>query len=206
MRPSLFLVVSLLALSACGHVAVTADRGRWSTRPEAAPIYDDTLRTIHAGAELDVRLATALNSEVVTTNRLFHATTAADLRNGARVVVPAGSAIIGVVRDVHKLVGFDDVGGLTLGFVELVANGNSVPIDARVTEVFGSGPVGSDEGDSAAVSAALTGGVRGGLRENPLIRVKAADGAIVSTDHGAAVLLPVGTIIRMRLTSAVTIP
>lgn len=29
--------------------------------------------------------------------------------------------------------------------------------------------------------------------------------AIVSTDQGAAVLLPVGTIIRMRLTSAASI-
>jgi hypothetical protein len=85
MRPSvLVLLVGLCALTACGRAVVTAERGSWSTKPAAAPIYDDTRRTIHAQQELDIRLTTALDSESVITNRSFQATTAVDLRNGAR--------------------------------------------------------------------------------------------------------------------------
>ena len=198
-------VVGLVVLTACGRTAVTASAGGWSTTPAAAPIYDDTRRTIHAGEELDIRLRTALSSESVTANQAFQATTAYDLRNGARVVVPAGSAVTGIVRDVDRVERFEDVGGLTLGFVGLVANGNAVAIDGVVTEVFESPTVSNDEGQSTAVPSALSGGIRSGLKEDLLMRVRATDGAIVATKHGTAARLPAGTIVRIRLTRDVTI-
>jgi hypothetical protein len=197
------LIAGVVVVAACGRTAVTAGAGGWSAAPPATPIYDDTRRTIHAGEELDIRLQTALSSESATADQGFQAITAYDLRNGARVVVPAGSAVTGIIRSV-QLVRFDDVGALTLGFIGLVANGNSVAIDGVVTEVFESS-TGNDEGHSAAVPPPLSGGVRSGLTEDLLMRVRASDGAIVAVRQGMPARLPAGAIVRIRLTRDVTI-
>ena len=91
---------------------------------------------------------------------------------------------------------------MTLGFTQLVANGNSVAIDGVVTEVFESGT--SNEGDRD-VPSALSGGIHSGLTRILLMRVIATDGVIVSTEQGTAASLPAGTIVRIRLTRDVTI-
>ena len=198
-------LVGLVVFTACGRTAVTAGTGGWSTGPAAAPIYDDTQRTIHAGEEVDLRLQTALSSESVAANHTFRATTASDLRNGPRVVVPAGSTVNGIVRHVDRGARFEDVGRLTLGFIELVANGNPVVIDGIVTQVFDGGTASTDDRDGAAGASALSGGLRSGLTENLLIRVIGADGMIVSTQQGTAATLSAGTMIRIRFSRDVII-
>ena len=200
------LVVALVVVSACGRTAVTAGRGGTATGGQrGTPIYDDTRRTIHAGQELDIRLQTPLSSELVAANEAFRAATASDFRNGPRVVVPAGSPVLGIVRDADRVRRPEDVGRLTLAFTELVANGNSVAIDGVVTQVLASGTVGDAENDRTAVPGALSGGIRSGVTENLLMRVTGSQGMIVSTQQGAAAALPAGTIVRVRLTRDVTI-
>jgi hypothetical protein len=198
-------VVSVVVLTACGRTAVTAGTGGWSTGPPAALIYDDTQRTIHAGEQVDIRLEMALTSEAVAANQTFRAITASDLRNGPRVVVPAGSTVTGIVRHVDRGPRFDDGGRIMLGFVELIANGNPVAIDGVVTQVFESGIITHDQHDGAAVASTLRGGLRSGLTESVLMRVMADDGMMISTQPGMAAVLPAGTIVRVRFTRDVII-
>ena len=57
---------------------------------------------IPVGQELDVRLQTPLSSETSTVEQRFETTTAVDLTQDGRVLVPAGSVVRGVVTDVKQ--------------------------------------------------------------------------------------------------------
>src|SRR5205814_9529979 len=54
------------------------------------------------GAELDVRLQKTLSSATAQVEDRFDGTTMVDIRNGDRVIVPAGSTVRGVVSSVNK--------------------------------------------------------------------------------------------------------
>jgi len=142
---------------------------------------------IPAGQELDVRLQSTLSSETATVEQRFEATTAADLMQGGRVLVPAGSIVRGVVSSVHAAGRLADrTGSLTLSFDKLVVRGREHTIRGMATQVFESG------------------GILGGLKGAILGAVIGAGGAIAATD-GKDITLPAGSIIRIRLDTPVTV-
>jgi hypothetical protein len=152
------------------------------------------------GQELDVRLQSTLSSETATAEQRFEATTAVDLRQGDRVLVPAGSVVRGVVSGVEKAGRVERTGRLTLSFDQMIVRGRSIPIRATATQVFESRGI-RDEGETAAVGAGvggLLGGIIGGLRGALIGAVIGAGGAIAATE-GKDVTLPAGTIIRIRM-------
>lgn len=219
---SLFFQAALLTATlgsvACG--ATTNDPGP-TTAPNSPPstaevnttpptqpttVNNDRPGTIPAGQEMDVRLQSSLSSESATVEQRFEATTAVDIVQSGRELVPAGSIVRGVVSGVKKAGRIDRSGSLTLSFDQLVANGREVAIRGTATQVFESGGIREEKGTAGigAGAGAIIGGVLGGLKGAILGAVIGAGGAIAATD-GKDITLPAGAIIRVRLDTPVTV-
>ena len=202
---TVILALALVACTSCARNPITpGSGGSRSGLPGGAVIYDNSQRILLAGRELDLRLRGALSSKTATVNQRFEATTADDLLNGPRVIVPAGSVVHGVVRVVEKADGLGRQGALTLSFTELVTNGRSIAIDGHTVQLFEGGAL-PQERDPSAVEPALIGGTLADLDEDLTTSVTAADGSIVATQPGADAELATGTIVRIRMSANVAI-
>ena len=165
-------------------------------------INESSYGTLAVGQELDVRLQSPLSSETSTVEQRFEATTAVDLMQNGRVLVPAGSVVRGVVSDVKRPGRIDRVGSLTLSFDQIVVRGRTVPIRGMATQVFESRGIRDEVGTAGAGAGVggVIGGLIGGVKGAILGAVIGAGGAIAATE-GKDVHLPAGSIIRVRLDS-----
>jgi hypothetical protein len=205
------VLTATVAAIGCG--ATTSDQAP-VTSPQPTPTAETTTTTgpvqvnesapgtIPVGQELDVRLQTALSSETAIVEQRFEATTAVDLMQDGRVLIPAGSVVRGVVSDVKRPGRVDRVGSLTLSFDQIVVRGRTVPIRGMATEVFESGGIREEVGTAGAGAGVggVIGGLIGGVKGAILGAVIGAGGAIAATE-GKDVHLPAGSIIRIRLDS-----
>lgn len=156
--------------------------------------------TVPVGQLLDVRLQTPLSSSTAKPEQRFEATTATDLMQGDKVLIPAGSPVRGVVMSVKPAGRLDRSGSLTLAFDRITVNGKEYPIRATATQVFESRGVleeGKTVGTAGAVGA-IVGGILGGL-EGALIGAAVGSGGVIAATEGKDIDLPPGTIIRIRL-------
>jgi hypothetical protein len=158
------------------------------------------------GQELDVRLQTPLSSETSTVEQRFEATTAVDLMQDGRILVPAGSVVHGVISDVKRPGRVDRVGSLTLSFDRMTVRGRDYPIRGMATQVFESGGIRDEVGTAGggAGVGAVIGGLLGGVKGAVLGAVIGAGGAIAATE-GKDIHLPAGSILRIRLDSPVNV-
>jgi hypothetical protein len=155
---------------------------------------------VPVGQLIDVRLQDALSSATATAEQRFEATTAADLMQGDRVLIPAGSQVRGVVSSVDSAGRVDRTGRLTLAFDQIDVNGREHPMRAHATEVFESRGI-LDEGKTvgtAGAVGAIVGGIIGGLK-GALIGAVVGSGGVIAATEGKDIELPPGTIIRLRL-------
>ena len=203
------LVIALLTVGCAQNTAGLEPSSPPYSPPSATTpvtVNSEDPGTIPVGQELDVRLQSTLSSETATIEQRFEATTAADLLQDGRVLIPAGSVVRGVVSGVDPAGRIERVGRLTLSFDQLVVRGRSIPIRATATRVFESGGL-REEGETAGVGAAaggIVGGILGGLRGALVGAAIGAGGAIAATE-GKDVVLPAGTVIRIRMDSPVRI-
>jgi hypothetical protein len=155
---------------------------------------------------MDVRLQTALSSNTATAEQRFETTTVVDLKQGDRVLVPAGSTVRGIVRSVEEAGRADRSGSLTLAFDQLTVNGREYPMRAMANKVFESKGIREEVGTVGAAGAvgAIVGGIIGGL-EGALIGAVVGSGGVIAATEGKDIELPAGTIIRVRLDSPVRI-
>ena len=163
-------------------------------------VNDSAPGVVPVGQELDLRLQTALSSATATREQRFEATTAADLKQGDRVLVPAGSTVRGIVSSVDQAGNIDRTGRLTLAFDQIVINGRERPLRAMATQVFESRGVleeGKTVGTAGAVGA-IVGGILGGLK-GALIGAAVGTGGVIAATEGKDIELPPGTIVRIRL-------
>ena len=162
--------------------------------------------TIPVGQLIDVRLQSSLSSATATREQRFEATTAADLMQGERVLIPAGSVVRGVVSNVDKAGNIDRTGSLTLAFDQVEVNGREYPLRAMATQVYESRGVldeGKTVGTGGAVGA-IVGGILGGLK-GALIGAVVGSGGVIAATEGKDIELPAGTIVRVRLDSPLTL-
>ncbi len=160
------------------------------------------LGVIPTGQELDVRLQTTLSSETATPEQRFEATTAVDVTQNGRVLMPAGSVVRGVVTAVERPGRVERVGRLTLSFDQITVRGRNYPIRGMATQVFESGGIRDEVGTAGAGAGVggVIGGLLGGVKGAVLGAVIGAGGAIAATE-GKDVTLPAGSIIRVRMDS-----
>jgi hypothetical protein len=214
------LIRSMAVFGAVSAVACGA------TRNDPAPVYSPPVASapaqtepsgpvevnasdrgvIPVGQELDVRLQTALSSETATVETRFEATTAVDVTQDGRVLIPAGSVVRGVVSDVKRPGRVDRAGSLTLSFDRLAVRGREYPIRAMATQIFESGGIRDEVGTAGAGAGigGVVGGLLGGVKGAILGAVIGAGGAIAATE-GKDIHLPAGSIMRLRFDSPVTV-
>jgi hypothetical protein len=96
----------------------------------------------------------------------------------------------------------DRSGSLTLAFDELEVNGRAFRIRAMATQAFESRGVLEEQ--SVGAAGAAIGGVLGGLRGARIGAAIGAGGVVAATD-GKDVVLPAGTIVRLRLDEPVRV-
>lgn len=181
--------------------------GTTGTVPREPTQVESTERgLIPVGQEMDVRLQTALSSNTATAEQRFETTTVVDLKQGDRVLVPAGSNVRGIVRSVQEAGRVDRSGSLTLAFDQLTVNGREYPMRAMATEVFESKGIREEVGTVGAAGAvgAIVGGIIGGLK-GALIGAVVGSGGVIAATEGKDIELPAGAIIRLRLDSPVQI-
>jgi hypothetical protein len=158
------------------------------------------------GQQLDVRLQSALSSATATTEQRFEATTAVDIMQDDRVLVPAGSTVRGIVSSVESAGRLDRTGRLTLAFDQITIRGRDYPMRALATQVFESGGI-RDEAQTVGTAGgvgAIVGGLLGGLR-GALLGAIVGSGGVIAATEGKDVELPAGTIVRIRMDTPVEV-
>lgn len=207
------ILLSAIATFGCG---ATTSQTTPQTTPRSTPqvvepsgpteVNTSARGVIPVGQELDVRLQNALSSETATVEQRFEATTAVDLMQDGRVLVPAGSIVRGVVSDVKRPGRVDRVGSLTLSFDRMTVRGREYTIRGMATNVFESRGIRDEVGTAGAGAGVggVIGGLIGGLKGAVLGAVIGAGGAIAATE-GKDIQLPAGTIMRVRADSAINL-
>ena len=157
---------------------------------------------VPVGTELDVRLQTSLSSDTAQVEDRFEATTMVDVLDGDRVLIPAGSALRGVVSSVTKAGRLERQGKLTLAFDQITVKGRNYPFRATVTQALESEGIRGETGriGAGAGVGAIIGGILGGLR-GAITGILIGAGGTIAATEGKDVELPVGTVLRVRLDS-----
>jgi hypothetical protein len=159
-----------------------------------------------AGTEFDVRLQDSLSSASNQVEDRFQATTLVDLMQGDRVLVPAGSVMRGVISRVTKAGHIERKGSLTVAFDQITVRNRSYPIHGTVEQALESEGIRGEAtkiGGAAGVGAiigAIIGGVKGALAG-----VLIGGGGVIAATEGKDVELPPGTVLRVRLDSALIV-
>jgi len=168
-----------------------------------APVVEERLSAteIPVGTEFDVRLQSRLNSGTAKVEDRFDATTIVPYDRNGRVLVPAGSVMRGVVNSVTPASrGLNRKGELTLLFDRFSIEGRTYSIRATVMQAL------KGEADTGRVAAgagvgALIGAILGGTR-GALTGILIGGGGTVAATEGNEVDLAPGTVLRVRLDSA----
>ena len=155
---------------------------------------------VPAGTELDVRLERSLSSDTARVEDRFEATTAVDLRENSRVLIPAGSRVRGVVSGVRNAGRVERKGELQLTFDQITINGRNYPMRATVVEALEAGGYREDAGKIGAGAAvgAIIGGILGGVK-GAVTGILIGGGGVVAATEGEDVNLPADTVLRVRL-------
>ncbi|MEO7191200.1 MAG: hypothetical protein ABI051_09105 [Vicinamibacterales bacterium] len=161
--------------------------------------------TLPVGTALDVRLQTPLDSGTARLEQRFEGTTVVDYPDQGGVIIPAGSVVRGFVSSVRAAGKVDRRGSLTLSFDEIRIGSTSYRLRAAVTQAM-DGKMGQDTAriGTGAVVGAIIGGILGGGK-GALLGVLVGGGGTIAATDGTDVVLPAGTILRIRLDQALEI-
>jgi hypothetical protein len=157
---------------------------------------------IPVDTEFDVRLQSRLSSDTAMVEDRFEATTIVDLRDGERILVPAGALVRGTVSAVTRAGRIERKGSLTLAFDRLTVDGRSYPIRATVTQALESEGI---RGETSRIGAgagvgAIIGGILGGVK-GALAGILIGGGGVIAATDGKDAELPAGSTLRVRLDS-----
>jgi hypothetical protein len=161
---------------------------------------------IPVGTEFDVRLQTMLSSRTAQVEDRFEATTMVDLLDGDRVLVPAGSVMRGMVTSVERAGRIERKGSVRVVFDQITVRGRAYPIRGTVTDALESEGIRGETGriGTGAGVGAIIGGILGGVK-GAIAGILIGGGGVIAATEGQDVDLPVGTVLRVRLDSPLTL-
>jgi hypothetical protein len=181
-------------------------RSATNDRPTAS-VRRQNLNEVPVGTEFDVRLQHPLSSATAQVEDRFEATTLVDLRDDDnRVLAPAGSVMRGVISSVTKAGRLERKGVLTVAFDQVTVKGRSYPMRATVIEALESEGL---RGEKAKIgigagAGAIIGGILGGVK-GAVAGVLIGGGGTIAATEGKDVDLPPGTVLRVRMDSALNL-
>lgn len=161
---------------------------------------------VPAGQEIDVRAERELSSATAQVEDRFVATTMVDLYQGNDVLIPAGSTLRGVISSVNKATRTDRKGSLTVAFDQITVRGRNYPIRGTVTQALESEGI---KGEAAKIGAgagvgAIIGGILGGAK-GALLGVLIGGGGTIAATEGKDVVLPAGSVLRVKFDQSFTV-
>jgi len=161
---------------------------------------------IPVGTELDVRLQQSLSSATAVVEDRFEATTLVDLKEGDRVIIPAGSVMRGVISSVTKTTRVERKGSLTVAFDQVRINNRDYPIRGTVSQAIESEGI---KGETTKIGAGagvgmIIGGILGGVK-GALAGILIGGGGTIAATEGKDVELAAGTVLRVRLDSGLNL-
>jgi hypothetical protein len=161
---------------------------------------------VPVGTEFDVRLQSPLSSKTAEVEDRFEATTLVDVSQDGRDLIPAGSVVRGVVSSVDRAGRLERKGSLTVAFDPITIRGRAYPMRATVTQALESEGIRGEAGriGAGAGVGAVIGGILGGFR-GALAGILIGGGGTIAATEGKDVELPVGTVLRVRLDSALPV-
>jgi hypothetical protein len=166
--------------------------------------YSSSDRDVPSGTELHVRLDDSVSSDTSRPEQAITATVSEPLRIDADVVIPAGTEVRGIIRDVEPARRPSRGGRLELSFDSILLRGRSIPLQARV--------IGMEDGSRVdkrrAGLGALLGGVVGAVldgKKGLLLGAIVGGGGSVAASAGEDVELPAGTLLTLRLDRALSV-
>jgi len=175
-----------------------------SSSEPSRPAARITANEVPVGTEFDVRLQSSLSSKTAQVEDRIEATTMVDLSDDrGHVVVPAGSVMRGIVSGVNKAGRVERKGSLTVAFDQITINGKSLPLRATVTDALQSEGIKGEAGKIGvgAGAGAILGAILGGAK-GALAGILIGGGGTIAATEGNDVELPAGTVLRVRLDSA----
>ncbi len=152
-----------------------------------------------AGTEMDVRLSKRLNSDKVSVEDRFEATTISAFVVGNRTVIPAGSVMRGSVVSVQPATRTNRTAHMTLAFDQITVSGHAYPMKGTLKEVKSSGVKGEAAkiGAGAAVGAVI-GGLLGGTK-GAIAGLGVGGGGILAATDGKQIDMAEGTVLRVKV-------
>jgi len=176
-----------------------------SGQVRATPVLTDDpmqVRVIPAGAQVEVMLKTPVNSSQAKLDERFDATLLENYELQGRVVLTAGSMVRGFISSVRSWSKTVQHGQITLSFDALQAGDATLRLRASVVGVFDPREV--DQLSRIGASPAV--GARTGSGHSPLGTVRVNDGGTIMSTKGTDVILPAGTVLRLRLDQPLEVP
>ena len=161
---------------------------------------------IPTGTEMDVRLSDALNSGTAKVEDRFEATTLVDLSVDGRLAVPAGSVMRGVVTAVEPATRTNRTARMTVSFDQVTVGGRAYPIRGTVSQALEGEGIRGEVGrvGAGAGVGAILGGILGGFK-GAMAGILIGGGGTIAATEGEELRLPQGSVLRVRLDSAVRI-
>lgn len=177
-----------------------------STAASASRSSSGTRMDVPVGTELDVRLQQSLSSATAQVEDRFEATTMVDLKDGDRVIIPAGSVMRGVISAVTKTTRTERKGSLTVAFDQVKINGRDYPIRGTVSQAIESEGIKGETGKIGAGAGVgmIIGGILGGVK-GALAGILIGGGGTIAATEGKDVDLAAGTVLRVRLDSGLNL-
>jgi hypothetical protein len=193
--------------SAGGYTPPAGSRSEPVVTPAPTSSRSQNPNEIPVGTEFDVRLQNSLSSKTAQVEDRFEATTMVDLLDErGRVLVPSGSVMRGVVSSVNRATRTDRKGSLTVAFDQVTINRRAHPMRATVTQALESEGIKGEAGKIGigAGAGAILGAILGGAK-GALAGILIGGGGTIAATEGKDVELPVGTTLRVRLDSPLTL-
>lgn len=163
--------------------------------------------TLEEGTEIQVRLMDPVSSATARREDRVEATVAAPVRTRGVTAIPAGTRVLGVVKEVERGQRPSKAGKLELSFHAIELDRTRAEMRTRVVELKQD----VDRGDQAkkAGIGAVLGGVLGSMiggKEGAVIGVLAGGAGGVLAKTGEDVVLPAGTILTLSLDRPLDVP
>jgi hypothetical protein len=163
--------------------------------------------TVAEGTRVQVRLEDALSSRTARIEDRVEATVDYPVRDSSgRIVIPAGSRVVGRVTDVDRAQRPARGGEIDIAFDTLYVGNTRYDLRGRVVSVGDEVNPGSNTGERAGIGAVL-GGVLGGIlggTKGALLGVVIGGTGGVASSRGEEVELPAGTILTVELDRALS--
>lgn len=178
--------------------------------PLPAPAPPPPPRIIPAGSSLSTRISSAIGSKSSTSGDRFNGSLVNSVRLNGNVIIPAGSAVSGVVVTAHSAGKFKGAASLAVRLVAVNVNGRSYPISSNTIsqETKGKGKrtgamVGGGAGGGALIGG-LAGGGKGALIGG-LVGAGAGTVGAAATGNNRDISYPAETVLAFRLAKSLNL-